>query len=289
MSDGDLEALAAHLTDHLTALGTRIRDDADLVEATAFPGDDGGFTPKAIIGPKVPIDELDEQAPIDDQRRASLERGPAAVETLLAHGARALQPADRDAVELMIAIARPALLMRDGSYAGAAPPWSTVLNAFRPDIAEAAASVGRIDDPAMAPIPYAGTGFVAGDGIVIPTATSRATSPNRAKTAAGSSRAARRLGSNDDDPGARPASAPPPIPITEIVLVHPHLDLALLRLDPGHTAPPPLSLASDPPDSPSGRPLAVIGYPARTANANTPVQRSIFGDRYASSACSRAG
>ena len=187
---------------------------------------------------------------------------------------------------LVLLIARPALFVTNGDFASPPEPWGSRLDQERDSIRRVFQSVGRIEVSAGGgPSSMSGTGFLVAPDVVM---------TNRHVVRAFSAR--------EQDtwlftPGLEPAidfraeresTTRAAFRLEEVIGVHDSqdIDLALLRVSRqaprGATPPEPLLLASEPPESPEGRDVYVVGYPAADTRGLTPPQvlQDIFGGTY---------
>jgi endonuclease G len=67
-------------------------------------------------------------------------------------------------------------------------------------------------------------------------------------------------------------------PVTEVVMMHPYLDVAVLRIEPSHSLTPLRLWARDPSDM-LERDIAVIGYPAWDSRVSSELQERVFAGR----------
>ncbi len=184
-------------------------------------------------------------------------------------------------------VQRPVLNVVNGAMSTPPPEWA-FLNDFRPLIEGMLPSIGRIDVPGLTGVVYAGTGFFVGDGLLL---TNRHVAeffvdgvgqgPGflafRANTKAVFDP---QYEVGDPDPG----TGPDLYRVREAMLVHPHWDAALIRVEPAGNAalPAPLPLASQaPPFFGSGAILnvVVVGYPyIDELSPDVPEQIRIYGN-----------
>lgn len=158
------------------------------------------------------------------------------------------------------------------------------LEEFRASIDTAARSVGRIQVPRLPNVPYAGTGFLVADDVVMTNchvAQMFATQePPGGWVFSPNSEASVDLA---EDPDASPADEPiAELQIEGLTGMHDRLDLALLRVrrTGNGSMPKPLTLMSEPPEGMQNRQLYVIGYPAPDRRNDRMMQRHVFGDVY---------
>jgi hypothetical protein len=283
-------AHAAHLLPDLDAVARAFRANPGRVLTQAFGNADAGRRPRAIVGPGAPA----RPAPFDPgsaamqaERRRLVEIGSDALDRLRSEGpAAALSDEAQLGIEAIVSIARPALLLQDGTFDDPPPPWNEILGSHRGSIRTSALSVGRIGVRGLPQLQYAGTGFLVADEVVM-------TNCHVARVFA-------ELGSDGnwsfqpnlevsldlrEDPDAPPSqsSTVGAAAIREVIGIHPALDLALLRVEPRDGWPGaarPLTVMSGDPGQTAGRHVYVLGYPAPDYRNDPTVQRTIFGDRY---------
>ena len=215
---------------------------------------------RAIVGPRMPRgQELAEAA-----RQKLKDRQPPS-------------PSELAALEVMIRLLRPAVLIRNGELDPLpatnvfAAELSALWTTFRPHAAALAFSVGRIDRPGGE---HVGTGFlVAPDRIV--------TNHHVLESLS--------YGTFELEPGMaeihfqqqwEPADTEGPVPITRVVADEPFLDIALLEIapPPGSTRVP-LTFAST--EAKDGDLVAVLGYPMRDVERRNPAfTEMLFGSKY---------
>lgn len=169
---------------------------------------------------------------------------------------------------------RPVFFIDDGTYPALPFPW-TAMNATenKARLNRAIAAIGRIELPTQPMIPYGGTGFLVGDGLLM---TNRHVAQlfSRGVGVDGllftSSDAAidfrRERHSSPDDLSSR-------FEIERVLMVHPYWDMALLRVK-GLSGRAPLELAIDEPGV--DQDVVAIGYPARDIRNDLLEQDRIF-------------
>jgi endonuclease G, mitochondrial len=188
-------------------------------------------------------------------------------------------PEQADSIEaIVLPKERPVVDVVDGSYAAPPPPFQHLAaSAARATIEAAIASVGRIEIPDHAWRPYAGTGFVVGEGLLM---TNRhvaelfAMGIGREELSfiAGQTAAIDFLRERDRPPGRQFA-------ITRVLMIHPYWDMALVLAE-GLEQLTPLTLTVAPPGDLREREVAVVGYPALDDRNNVELQNQIFGGRF---------
>jgi endonuclease G, mitochondrial len=174
---------------------------------------------------------------------------------------------------------RPVTFVRSGSYDDLVDPWSKLndpvvkarLNPLLP-------LIGRIELPPPSPVPYAGTGFIVGEGLI---------ATNRHVARLFSEGLGMTIRYRSGDAGinfGREADSPDDgfdadLAVTGVLMIHPYWDAALLQVAGLPTnGKLPLSLKS--PEELVGEDIVVVGYPARDDRSDLMVQDSIFGKRY---------
>ena len=283
-------AHAAHLLPDLEVVADQLERNPQAVMRRAFPDTGPGPRTRAIVGPAggleaKAVDQVD--AAISAERKRLLEVGAGALDTLRTEGPAAALTAEAQlGIEAIVSVARPALMIHDGAFGDPPPPWDHILGPHRERITTTTRSVGRIGVQGLPQVPYAGTGFLVAEDVVM-------TNCHVAMVFSHS-------GPNGDwsfqpgleadldfveDPDARRATGGPPngVRIDDVIGIHPALDLALLRVTPSEAADgvaKPLTLMSQDPGPLAGRNVYVLGYPAPDYRNDRAVQRSIFGDRY---------
>lgn len=189
------------------------------------------------------------------------------------------QAPDEDEMRALEAIVaptgRPVIDIVADSFETPPAPWSHLgEEAARAPIEAAIPSIGRIEVPEHPQVPYAGTGFVVGEGLIM---------TNRHVAALfASGVGARGL---QFLPGQRAGldfrrefvpSDPVYVEVKQVAMIHPHWDMALLRVEGLLESRGSLTLAVDHPEDLQGREVAVIGYPAQDWRSDVDLQNRIF-------------
>lgn len=167
--------------------------------------------------------------------------------------------------EIIINQARPMLPVRDGQFEVPATWPNPALAASRDRLVAAAAAVGRIDVSQVPGVQFAGSGLLVAPDLVM---TTRGVAE---LFATGLGKTGLKI-----KPGRRPrivfdseaGDALDGVPVSEIVLIHPLLDLALVRLGQRAPAAVPLKFSGAGPYEAVGRPVAVIGHVAFDTGRN---------------------
>ncbi|MFG2639851.1 trypsin-like serine peptidase [Streptomyces sp. NPDC048370] len=219
-----------------------------------------------------------------EERARVLEAGVAGLEKMAAHRADEIDEDEYFGVEAIVLLeGRPAILVQGQNFGVQDGDWS-VLEAGRDAIRESIARVGRVEVTGHPSLDWVGTAFQVGPRTVM---TNRhvAVEFSRAEDAGWSFQQGM---SARVDPGEELATdpvvaGPPAYEVTEVLGIHPDVDMALLRIAPpdGAALPTPLAVAADAPADVPGRPVYVVGYPAWDGRRNEPESmRRIFMDIY---------
>lgn len=189
---------------------------------------------------------------------------------------QAMASEERFALEaIIIPDRRPAIVIANDDYQVSHQDWLG-LNApeVRARIVPTIPAIGRLDLPSRSDIPYAGTGFLVGPGLVM---------TNRHVAELFVDGVGRGLVFR---PGATPQmnfveeaqrSLPARCPISSVVLIHPYWDMALLRVEECAATPLTLGIADPADDSED---VVVIGYPAFNPRLSRTVQDEVFEGLY---------
>jgi hypothetical protein len=182
-------------------------------------------------------------------------------------------------VAIVMREGRPVVLVRGDSYDDFDDPWRSLNSAeVKTRLSALFPLVGRIELPSSTLIPYAGAGFVVGEGLI---ATNRhvaeefsrglgLTIQYRGGDAAIDFK--RQIDTPEDDRSAYFA-------VSGVEMIHPYWDMALLRVD-GLPTDRMLRLSVRSPEGLVGRNIVVVGYPARDPRNDLELQEKIFGGVY---------
>ena len=174
---------------------------------------------------------------------------------------------------------RPVALVRGDSYDDLDGPWVSLNDdVIKKRIASLLPLIGRVEVPSSPILPYAGTGFVVGQGLI---ATNRhvaqlfsqglgLTIRYRAGDAAIDFK--RQIDAPDDDRTAY-------LSVRAVEMIHPYWDMALLRVDDLPTDRM-LRLSLKSPEELVDHNVVVIGYPARDERNDVALQDRIFNRTY---------
>ncbi|QES51255.1 serine protease [Streptomyces venezuelae] len=221
-----------------------------------------------------------------DERARVLAAGVRGLEKLAAGRADDVDEDEHFGLEAIVLLeGRPAILVQGMDFAPQLGDWA-ILDGQRAGIRESLARVGRVEVTGHPDLDWLGTGFLVSPDVVM---------TNR-HVAAEFTRADGRGGfSFRPGMGARIDTAEElggPVSdgsfefaVTEVLGIHPQVDMALLRVAPasggGGTLPTPLPVAADAPPDLAGRAVYVVGYPAADGRRNEPEAMSrIFMDIY---------
>ncbi len=190
-----------------------------------------------------------------------------------------LTPEHTDALEaIVLPNERPVVDIVGDTYAAPAAPFQHLgAPAARAKIEAAIKAVGRIEIPDHARLPYAGTGFLVGDGLLM---TNRHVAELFAQGIGredlsfitGQTSAIDFLRERD-----RPETRM--FRIVGVLMIHPYWDMALVLAE-GLERMTPLTLGVANPGDLRMRDVAVIGYPALDDRNNVELQNRIFGGRF---------
>jgi endonuclease I len=176
---------------------------------------------------------------------------------------------------------RPVIDVVDGGYPAPGAPWRHLDEAaHRAAIEPAIRSIGRIEIPEHPALPYAGTGFVVGDGLIM-------TNRHVAELfVLGLGLRELRFRPGLESVGVdfvREIRHPEPstfFRVERVLMVHPYWDMALLRVAGLAEPQRPLELEPLHPDDLQAREVVVIGYPARDPRNDLALQDRIFRRTY---------
>lgn len=185
-----------------------------------------------------------------------------------------LSPAETWALEaIVLPTERPVVDVVEDSFGAVEAPFAHLADGdTRKRIERAIPAVGRIDLPDRPQLPFAGTGFVVGEGLLM---------TNRHVAALFAQGLGREnltfLAGQTAEVDFRQEIGDGqsfPLAISRILMVHPYWDMALLAVD-GLEATP-LELLAEHPSDLADREVAVIGYPAFDERNDAELQMRIF-------------
>ena len=174
---------------------------------------------------------------------------------------------------------RPVVFVRGNSYDDVGNPWSS-LNAaeVKTRLSDSFPLIGRIELPNSTLLPYAGTGFVVGKGLV-------ATNRHIAQIfAQGLGLTIRYRGGDAAIDFKRQVDTPEDdrsdyLSVRGVEMIHPYWDMALLQVD-GLRTDKMLRLSVLSPDQLVNRNIVAVGYPALDPRNDAALQDKIFGGVY---------
>lgn len=178
---------------------------------------------------------------------------------------------------IIVPLKRPAVLVKDDSFDVKHPDWQFLNDSDqvpRGHILSAIPAVGRINVPSDWSVPYAGTGFIVGENLLM-------TNRHVAEVFANG------LGQGDValKPGAsvninfkaeHGSFRRRRVRIDGVRMIHPYWDMALLELEELPDGVTPLSLSQAAPETLFEQPVAVLGYPAFDPRNDSAVQNELF-------------
>lgn len=192
---------------------------------------------------------------------------------------RALTPEQLRGTEAIIdEDLRPAIDIVNGSFDVVHPLWSELSTdlALRTRIESVLPSIGRIELPGHPRLPYGGTGFVAGDGLIM-------TNRHVAEIFA-SGIGDRRVDFIPDRNAAidfrRDTAAGTVLHVQRVVMMHPYWDMALLAVKGLPDSVKPLKLSVNDARDFIARRIFVVGYPAFDPRNPAQIQNDLFSGRY---------
>jgi hypothetical protein len=174
---------------------------------------------------------------------------------------------------------RPAIDIRDGDFTVVHPLWLHYgTEPIKGRLKAALPGIGRIEVSGIPGLPYGGTGFVVGTGLIM---------TNRHVAELFTNGLGRRnlafrpgLGSGIDLKRERDNPESQYLRVRDVLMIHPYWDLALLQVDGLSEQNPPIALSLDSPDQLAGHDVAIVGYPAFDPRNPADVQNQVFGGVY---------
>src|SRR6478736_3216572 len=190
-----------------------------------------------------------------------------------------LTPHEQFALEaIIIPDKRPAVDVVNGDFVVTHPLWTKFSTdaAIHARLKGALPSIGRIELPTHPSLPYGGTGFVVGKDLLM---TNRHVAEIFASGLGVRTLSFRPGSAAVDFKREKGSSDSSPIAVRDVIMIHPHWDMALLRVD-GLNGHPSLVLSLVHPEDAVGREIAVVGYPAFDPRNDAAVQNQVFGGVY---------
>jgi endonuclease G len=176
---------------------------------------------------------------------------------------------------------RPVIDIIDGDFEITGPLFTHFSSddAVKQRLLDAIPAIGRIDFPDHPTLPYGGTGFVVGDGLLM-------TNRHVAELFASGLGTKRLTFHSDFSVGIdfrreRDRTDSEFFDVREVLMIHPYWDMALLAVDGLDGAfHRPLQMSLTDPEDLRGDDIAVIGYPAFDPRNDAEVQNRVFGGIY---------
>ena len=190
-------------------------------------------------------------------------------------------PTDEEAGQLeaiIIPDKRPAEFIRQGTFTVSHRMWQHLERSeFKQPIERAIPSIGRVELPSSPSIPFGGTGFVVGDGLLM---------TNRHVAHLFASGLGQRVNFTPGETAAvdfkreYDSDETDPFEIVKVLMIHPYWDMALLRVKGLPVSIKPLRLSVRSPEELAKIEVVAIGYPAFDPRNDFEEQKRIFGEVY---------
>jgi len=192
-----------------------------------------------------------------------------------------VSPAELFGVEaIVLAHDRPAVFVRAGTYDQLGGVWSELdTMEMRNRINPLLRSIGRIELPNMFTVPYGGTGFLVGPGILM---TNRHVARLFAEGLGVEDllyRPGDALVDFECEVDSDPAQASY-LTVERVLMIHPYWDMALVEVSGLPPVYQPLTLSVRAPEDLLNRDMVAVGYPARDDRNDLALQDRIFGGVY---------
>lgn len=178
-----------------------------------------------------------------------------------------------DALEaIVLPKLRPVYDIHEDTFNDCPSPW-TELNNHRDKLSKAIRAIGRVDASGL-DIPYAGTAFLVGKGVLLTNRHVAAIFTN----GLGVKGLTFKFGIQPEIDLKQEIDSDDEVllEIKETLLIHPYWDAALLRVEGFPDDREPLQLAATPPAELQGRLATIVGYPARDPRNDLDLQKKIF-------------
>ena len=175
---------------------------------------------------------------------------------------------------------RPAIDVVDGRFNVTHPLWTKLSNdpTLRTRIEAVLPSIGRIELPGHPNLPYGGTGFVVGNGLIM---TNRHVAEIFAQGLGDRKlifAQGRKAGIDFLREHGRPTG--PTLIVERIVMIHPFWDMAILAVDGLPDGKKPLRLSLADARELTGREIFIVGYPAFDPRNPADIQQDLFEGRF---------
>jgi len=170
---------------------------------------------------------------------------------------------------------RPVLDIVNGTYTEVPWNWEMLAESdVRAAIERVTLSVGRVELPNHPSVPYGGTAFFVGNGLMMTNRHVAELFANGLGVSGLKFRPGR--GSAVDLKQEVVPSPSVVLKVDEVAMIHPYWDCALLRVSGEHANQPALKLLQREPVDLKGKPVVIIGYPALDARGDVALQQRIF-------------
>ncbi len=216
------------------------------------------------------LEAIESDPKASDEEREDAKRGLERIKT-----GQNVSDAEADALEaLVLPKERPVLFVENDTFSIPGWPFEHLDQAEpRRNIEAAIPSIGRIELPNSS-LPYGGTGFVVGDGLVM---TNRHVAILFANGVGREGLSFQSGQSADVDMKRENNSSDSRLfHVDRIVMIHPFWDMALLSVSGLDDGSRPLRFSTENPGDMKGREVAVIGYPALDTRNDIELQNRIF-------------
>ena len=192
------------------------------------------------------------------------------------HREEDLRPDEANALEaIILPKERPVVFVQRGTFAISDQLWGHFAKSdIRTRIEAAIPSIGRVELPDDPRIPYGGTGFIVGPGLMM---TNRHVAELFAQ-GLGTKNLAFKPGESAAIDFKREFQSTESISLVveAVLMIHPYWDMAILKVTGLPTSVKPLNLSVSSPEELNAREVAVVGYPAKDLRNDSKVQDDIF-------------
>jgi endonuclease G len=181
---------------------------------------------------------------------------------------------------LIIPELRPAIDIIDGKFRSRHELWTHLStdDKIRANIEGAIPSVGRIELPGHARLPYGGTGFVVGKNLLMTNRHVAAIFASGLGTRSVAFKPETKVGIDFLRERGRPAGSV--LTVRRVVMIHPYWDMAILEVENLPAGHAPLKLSVEDFSERDGEEIAVVGYPAFDPRNDAAEQDELFARQY---------
>lgn len=265
----DLAAIESELDDEPARVVRKVAPGRAAYAAAAIVGAEPRELPEIAVAGRRRLEEL---VPASRAAVAKVQRDGDHAE---------LDEPESEALEaIVLLMARPAILVQDGSFFPPPQPWTDALEARRAQIETVLGSVGRIEVSGHHSLDWVGTGWLAAPEVLM---TNRHVAGEFARADAGAWGFVAGMSSRVDFAEELGAGTPREFAVTEVIGIHDQHDLALLRVEQQSDVgplPSPIPIVAEP-GIVEGSSVYVVGFPASDSRRNDPEEmRRIFNDIY---------